>query len=140
MSEPVLFVDPSALFRRYVRAPGHGLVTETMADHGTWAASALARTETLVALHRVAVTPGQHDALWAGFRADWDTFHVVPVDDRCLADAVEIGATFRVGTADAVHLAAAGRLPATVRYLTFDRRQIPAATGLGFEVIAPEAP
>jgi hypothetical protein len=61
----------------------------------------------------------------------------VPVDDRCLARAVEVGTAFRVRAIDAVHLAAADRLPRPVRYLTFERRQIPAAVGLGFEVVAP---
>lgn len=132
-----LVVDTSALVRRYVRSAGHGLVTEAMAEDRVWCASALARAEALQAMHQLAVTPGQHDALWSALRADWELFHVVPVDDRCLARAVEIGATYRVRSTDAIHLAAADRLPQPVRYLTFDRRQIPAAAGLGFEVIAP---
>jgi predicted nucleic acid-binding protein len=132
-----LAVDTSALLRRYVRTAGHGLVTEAMDDDATWCASALARAETLQAMHQVAATPGQHDALWSALRRDWERFHVVPVDDRCLARAVEIGATFRVRSTDAIHLAAADRLPRPVRFLTFDRRQIPAAAGLGFDVIAP---
>ena len=136
----ILAVDTSALVRRYVRTTGHGLVTEAMAEVPTWCASAIARPEALQALHHVAVTPGQHDALWGALRADWEHFHVVPLDDRCLADAVEIGATYRVRTIDAIHLAAARRLPHPVRYLTFDRRQIPAAAALGLEVIAPTEP
>lgn len=136
----MLAIDTSALVRRYVRSAGHGLVTEAMADDEVWCASALARAETLQALHQVALSSRQHDALWHSLRTDWDAFHVVPVDDRCLARAVEIGATFRVRSVDAIHLAAADRLPRPVRYLTFDRRQIPAAAGLGFEVIAPVEP
>lgn len=132
-----LAVDPSALVRRYVRGPGHGLVTEAMADDRVWCASALARSETLQALHQLAVTPGQHDHLWRSLRADWDAFHVVPVDGRCLSRAAEIGATFGVGTVDAIHLAAADRLPRPVRYLTFDRRQVSAAVELGLEVVSP---
>lgn len=132
-----LLVDTSALVRRYVRTSGHGLVTEAMAEDQLWCASALARAEALQAMHQLAVTPGQHDALWSALRSDWELFHVVPVDDRCLARAVEIGAAYRVRSTDAIHLAAADRLPPPVQYLTFDRRQIPAAAGLGFEVIAP---
>jgi hypothetical protein len=132
-----LAIDTSALVRRYVRGAGHGLVTEAMADDTTWCASALARAETLQALHQLAVTPGQHDRLWQALRTDWERFHVVPVDDRCLARAVEVGTAFRVRAIDAVHLAAADRLPRPVRYLTFERRQIPAAVGLGFDVVAP---
>ena len=136
----ILAVDTSAMVRRYVRASGHGLVTEAMGESDVWCASALARAETLQALHHLAVTRGQHDELWSSLRADWDRFHVVPVDDRCLARAVEIGAGFRVRSVDALHLAAADRLPRPVRYLTFDRRQIPAAVGLGFDVVAPVTP
>lgn len=135
-----LAIDTSALLRRYIHTAGHGLVTEAMDEHPTWCASAIARSETLQAMHHLAVTQGQHDALWAALRSDWERFHVIPVDDRCLATAVEIGASYRVRSVDAIHLAAASRLPGPVRYLTFDRRQIPAAAGLGFDVIAPTAP
>ena len=76
--------------------------------------------------------------MWAaGCGDDWDALRVVPVDGRCLAAAVELGATFGLRTVDAVHLAAADRLPRPLRYPTFDRRQIPAAAGLGFEVVSP---
>ena len=47
------------------------------------------------------------------------------------------GSTFRVRSVDAVHLAAADRLPRPLRYLTFERSQIPAADALGFEVLSP---
>jgi predicted nucleic acid-binding protein len=62
---------------------------------------------------------------------------VVPVDDRCLARAVELGATFGVRTVDALHLAAADRLPRPATFVSFDRRQLPAAAALGFEVVTP---
>jgi uncharacterized protein len=133
-----LFLDTSALVRRYVRAPGRELVAAAMADDDHWCASALCRSETLLALHRLAVTPSQHERMWGRLRDDWDGFFVVPVDDRCLAQAIELGATYGLRTVDAVHLAAADRLPRPARYATFDRRQIPAAAALGFEVISPE--
>lgn len=133
----ILAIDTSALVRRYVRTAGHGLVTEAMLDDQVWCASALARAETLQALHQFALSPRQHDELWSQLRTDWDHFYSVPIDDRCLAQAVEIGATFRVRSTDAIHLAAAARLPGPIRYLTFERAQIPAAASLGFEVVAP---
>ena len=37
---------------------------------------------------------------------------------------------------DAIHLAAATRLPAPVRFVTFDPAQIPVALSLGFEVVS----
>jgi predicted nucleic acid-binding protein len=135
-----LFVDTSALVRRYVRGPGRALVVDAMDADGDWCASALCRSETLLALHRLAATPAQAERLWSRLRDDWDAFVVVPVDDRCLALAVELGATYGLRTVDAVHLAAADRLPRPAAYATFDRHQIPAAAALGFDVVAPVEP
>lgn len=132
-----LAIDSSALVRRYVHDRDRALVLDTMAADPAWCASALCRSETLLALHRLALGPYQQAKLWQALREDWAAFVVVPVDDRCLARATDIGATFGVRSVDAIHLAAADRLPRPVRFVTFDRRQIPAAVGLGFEVISP---
>ena len=132
-----LFLDTSALVRRYVAEPGRDLVVETMASDPTWVASALCRTETMVALHQLSAGPRQQARLWSSFRDDWDAFAVVPVDDRCLGRAVELGSSFSMRIVDAIHLAAADSLPRPARYLTFDRHQIPAAAALGFEVVSP---
>ncbi|HEX2850352.1 MAG TPA: type II toxin-antitoxin system VapC family toxin [Acidimicrobiales bacterium] len=135
-----LFVDTSALVRRYVDEPGRNLVVETMASEPTWVASALTRTEAMMTLHHLSVSAHQQSRLWGGFRDDWDAFVVVPVDQRCLVRAAELGSHYAVRVADAIQLAAADRLPRPVRYLTFDRRQIPAAAALGFEVVSPVEP
>ena len=134
-----LFLDTSALVRRYVQGPGRELVLDAMAADPVWCASALCRAEALLALHRLAVTPSQHARLWGHLRDAWDPSVVVPVDDRCLAHAVELGATYGLRTVDAVHLAAADRLPRPLTYVTYDGRQIPAAAALGFEVLSPLA-
>ncbi len=131
-----LFIDTSALLRRYVPDRHAALVTTEMTTQTTWAASAITRTETQIALRSAAGSPNQLDAMWAAFRADWETMAVVPVDDRCLAGAVDIGTTYGLRTIDAIQLAAAHRLPRPVRYLTFSRHQLPAAAALGLEVIS----
>ncbi|HEX7166012.1 MAG TPA: type II toxin-antitoxin system VapC family toxin [Acidimicrobiales bacterium] len=134
-----VFVDTSALVKRYVAHPDRSLVIEAMAADDVWVASAVARTEVMLALHQLA--PGRHSQarLWHAFRDDWDAFAVVPVDDRCLARAVELGARFSLHVVHAMHLAAADRLPRPLRYVTFDRRQIPTAAALGFDVVSPVA-
>ncbi len=134
-----LYVDTSALVRRYLRDRHHGIVTETMAGEDDWCASALARTEAQLALHRASASARQQSQLWRELRDEWDAFWVVPMDDRCMARAVELGATYGVRIVDAIHLAAAARLPGPVRYLTLERQQIPAADALGFEVISAVA-
>lgn len=136
---PMLFLDSSALVRRYVHGPGHELVVTAMEEASDWCASALCRPETLLALHRLSATPQQQERLWRNLRDDWETFTVIPLDDRCLGRGVELGATYGLRTLDALHLAAADRLPRPAGYATFDRHQIPAAAALGLHVVSPEA-
>ena len=69
-------------------------------------------------------------------RLQWDRYFVVPVDQRCLDRAAALLREQPMRLADAVHLAAATRLPAPVRYVTFDPIQIPVALGLGFDVVS----
>ena len=134
-----LYVDTSALVRRYLHDRHRSLVLDAMAADDAWCASALVRSEAQVALHRASVSSRQQHALWRELRDEWEAFWVVPLDERCMARAVEVGATYGVRIVDAVHLAAADRLPRPVRYLTFDRQQIPAADALGFQVLSATA-
>ena len=119
----VLFLDTSALVRRYVNGSGRQLVLSAMAEADAWCASAICRSEVMLALRQLVVHPRQQGTLWSNFREDWAAFWVVPVDGRCLAAAVDIGAAYGLRTVDAVHLAAAERLPRPLRFATFDRRQ-----------------
>ena len=135
-----LYVDTSALVRRYLRDRQHDIVVRAMAEDDAWCAASLVRSEAQLALHRASVSARQQSELWRELRDEWDAFWIVPMDDRCMARAVEIGATYGVRIVDAVHLAAADRLPGPVRYLTFERQQIPAADALGFEVLSAVAP
>lgn len=132
-------LDTSALLKRYLSEPGQRLVNQQLKQDLVWCASALARTEVQLSLHRVASGPVEQRALWATFREDWDRIAVIPIDERCLARSVEIGANFQLQTVDALHLAAADRLPRPLTYLTFDSHQIPAALGLGFDVVSTES-
>lgn len=132
-----LALDTSALVRRYVADRQRPLVVATMADADQWAVSALARSEVMLALHQTATDPTSHQSAWASVRDDWEAMWEIPVDGRCLSRATEIGARFGITLVTAIHLAAAARLPTPVRFLTFDRHQIPAAAALGFDVISP---
>ncbi len=135
----VVFLDTSALLRRYFYGPEREAVVSVMDSHEVWCGSALAKTETLTALHRMSITTHQHEELWGTFRRDWDSFVEIPVDDRCLARALELGATFHIRTVDAIHLAAADRLPKPLTFASYDRNQLAAAVELGFTVLSAEA-
>lgn len=132
-----LFLDSSALLRRYVADRHRPMVIEAMTQAADWAVSALARTELQLALVQASISARDRDRFWSSVRDDWDAFWQVPVDARCLARATEIGAQFGLNLVDATHLAAADRLPRPLRYVTFERQQIPAAAELGMHVISP---
>ncbi len=135
----MLALDPSALIQRYTGGPHSAVVNTAMDETPDWAISGLAHSELLTALHRIAPDPQTASELTAAARADIDAMVVVPVDERCLARAVELGTLYGLRTVDAVHLAAIDRLPRPLRMATLDFRQIPAATSLDIEVIAPLA-
>lgn len=134
-----VYLDTSALLKRYVNEAGRDLVDECLDRDDDWCASALTRTETQLCLHRIAMGPFDQQRLWSTFRDDWDAMAVVPVDDRLLIRATELGATYGLTTTDAIQLASADRLPRPVTFVTFDFAQIPAAVELGLDVVSPES-
>ncbi|MEM9201618.1 MAG: type II toxin-antitoxin system VapC family toxin [Actinomycetota bacterium] len=133
----ILTLDPSALVQRYTGGPHSSAVNQAMASASTWAISALARAELLMALHRIAPDAAAAATLTASARADLDAMVVVPIDERVLSRAVELGTLYGLRTNDAVHLAALDRLPRPLGLATLDARQIPAAVSLDIEVVTP---
>jgi hypothetical protein len=71
-----------------------------------------------------------------GIRRLWDHLHVVPLHAAILDEAASLCAHQPVTFPLAVHLAAAARLPAPVRFVTFDSAQIPVALALGLDVVS----
>jgi hypothetical protein len=61
---------------------------------------------------------------------------VVPLDALCLERAAELATQHPLRLVDAIHLAAADRLPPPVTFATFDDHQIPVALALGFEIVS----
>jgi predicted nucleic acid-binding protein len=134
-----LALDTTALLARYLDGPFRSVVLEAMRVDRDWCASALALSEAMMLVERLGDDPSRTDELRAAIRDDWERVWVVPVDRRCLDRAAELGRTQPVRTTDAIHLAAADRLPRPVRYATFDPSQIPVALALGFEVVSTAA-
>lgn len=129
-------LDSTALVARHVIGPGRDLIIEAMRADRDWCASALALTEAVVLAERL-FGPELAVPLRAAVLEDWSHFAVVPVDQGCLERAADLGSAHPLRTIDALHLAAADRLPRPVRYATLDAHQIPVAEALGFEVVSP---
>jgi predicted nucleic acid-binding protein len=135
----MLFLDTSALLKRYVDEDGTSTVIAAMAGDREWVASALAGGETEVAIGRLPVEGNETAVRQGRFAEDWGHFRVVPVDLECLRLATSIAAERRVPMLAAIHLAAAERLPRPFRFLTFDPRRAAAARAIGFDVRGAEA-
>ena len=118
----MLFLDTSALVKRYVEEDGTGLVLERMGADPEWVVSSVARTEAEITLCRLGFDRDSAD-VWRRLGDDWERCHVVPVDPDCLERARDIGCRYEGRTRDAIHLAAADRLPRPLVVLTFDHRQ-----------------
>lgn len=129
-------LDSSALIARYLDAPEHDPVVTAMNADREWCASALARPEVLALIERIAADQSDRNLMRAEFARDWERLVIVPVDASCLDRAGELLSTHPLRMIDALHLAAADRLPRPLTFVTFDHHQIPVALALGFDVVS----
>ena len=131
-----LALDTSALLALAVDGHQRAVVLDALATDPIWCASALALTEALPAIDRLTDESVLRSDLEDAVRLAWDHLHVVPVDQRCLDRAATLSRLQPVRLTDAIHLAAAERLPGPVAFVTFDPAQIGVALGLGFGVVS----
>jgi len=131
-----LYLDASALVAAQVAMPARPLVLEALDADPVWCSSAVALTESLAMVDRLLEPSLLRDDLEDQLRLMWDRLWVIPVDQRCLDRAAQLAREQPVRLADALHLAAADRLPRPVRFATLDPAQIPVALSLGFDVVS----
>ena len=129
-------LDTSALLALAVDGAQRQTVLDALATDDVWCASAMALTEALPAIDRLTDEAVLRSELEDSIRLTWDHLHIVPVDQRCLDRAASLSRLQPVRLTDAIHFAAAERLPAPVRFVTFDPAQIGVALGLGFDVVS----
>ncbi len=129
-----LFLDSSALVKRYNPESGTDFVIAAMTNDGAWAASWLAYPESRRAICREDTDPAVREQRDLRFRTEWASIDRVPIDIALLERAGEISCQHATRTLDAIHLAAAERLPLGLIFMTFDERQAAAARALGFAV------
>ena len=129
-------LDTSALLAPAVDGPMRTITLTALADDPVWSASAMALTEALPAIDRLTDQPILRLDLEDAVRLVWDHLHVVPVDQRCLDRAASLSRTQPVRLSDAIHFAAAERMPTPIKFVTFDAAHIGVALGLGFDVIS----
>jgi hypothetical protein len=131
-----LYLDASALVAAQVATPARAVVLDALDADPAWCTSAVTLTEALALVDRLLDEPLLRSDLEDQVRLLWDRLWVVPVDQRCLDRAAELAREQPVRLADALHLAAADRLPRPVQFVTFDPAHIPVALSLGFDVVS----
>lgn len=129
-------LDTSALLAVAVDGAQRAVVLQVLGADPVWSASALALTEALPAIDRLTDEAVLRADLEDAVRLTWDHLHVVPLDQRCLDRAAALAREQPLRLTSAIHLAAAERLPAPVRFVTFDPGQIGVALGLGLDVVS----
>lgn len=131
-----VFLDSSALLSVAIEGRGRQVVLDILENETDWCASALAITEALALIPRLSDEKILQDDVEDAVRLLWDRIHIVPVDQMCLDRAAMIAREQPVHINDAIHLAAADRLPRPLQFVTFDPAQIPVALSMGFDVVS----
>lgn len=129
-----VYLDTSALVATAIEGNARHTVIDALASDTDWCSSALSMGEAMALVARLTDEEVLQNDLEDAVRLLWDRVAIVPVDQTCLDRAALIMREQPVKIADAIHLAAADRLPRPVTFVTFDPAQIPVALSMGFEV------
>lgn len=130
-----LYVDSSALLKRYVEEPESAECVQYMGADPIWITARLTTVEVRRNLARL-LKGANLAAAHAAFADDWSRFHVVEIDQTTCEHAAQIAETTGCRSLDAVHLAAARRVrgAGVLTVLTYDIRQAQVARSLGMTV------
>lgn len=133
-----VFFDSSAVVALHVETAVRRIALDalTTAPADPTCVSALALTEALALIAKLTDEAALRADLEDAIRLQWDRYAVVPLDQRCLDRAAQLMREQPLRLADALHIAAADRLPRPVTFVTFDPTQIPVALSLGFDVVS----
>lgn len=131
-----IYLDASALLSAAIDANGRPVVLHALDRDTDWCSSALALSEALALIPRLTDEAVLQNDIEDFVRLLWDRVAIVPVDQQCLDRATIIAREQPVHMSDAIHLAAADRLPRPLSFVTFDPSQIPVALSMGFDVVS----
>lgn len=135
-----LIVDSSALLCRYLPDRRQPFVDELLGSADQVVVTALARTEVELGLHQAlgaSPSAGVADAA-SRFERDWHRFWILPIDQRSMHRASDLGRTYGLNLVNSLHLAAFERVPRPATLLTVDDRQFAVADDLGFDIVDVE--
>jgi predicted nucleic acid-binding protein len=130
----MLYLDSSALVKRYLKEEGSQEVRAAMGEARRWATCRIGYVETARA-----VGLRGDEAAADRFRVEWPAFNVVEVDMAVAAEATQVALETALRTLDAIHLAAALAIAdRDLRVATWDKRLHRAARERGLALL-PES-
>lgn len=131
----MIYVDTSALLKRYVEETGSERSVEILLGNTDWITARI----TLVEIRRNLVRLLEDKALvvaQAAFAVDWERMYVVELDEVTCASAAVVAETTGARSLDALHIAAAVRaIGRGGRFVTFDKKQAHSARAMGLTVV-----
>ncbi|HEX5593329.1 MAG TPA: type II toxin-antitoxin system VapC family toxin [Solirubrobacterales bacterium] len=132
----MLYLDASALVKRYIAEEGSEALIGVMGEAEGWAICRVGYVETARAVELAAGKGAVRR-----FAADWPSFEVVEVDAPLAEQAAELTFTEELRSLDALHLAAALLIASDrLTLATWDVRLHRAARRRGLEVFPSELP
>lgn len=139
----VLYLDTSALVKRYFEEESSDVVLSLWGKAGHIVTSSVAYSETLACFYRKKNEPGFDDNVFAKildeFRVDWSSFIRVQVNDGLNRYIDRVFACCRLRGFDAVHLASAvlirEKLSKDLVFACYDSRLNKAAKLQGLEIL-----
>lgn len=130
----MLYLDASALVKRYVDEEGSGVVRQAMEGARVLSTCRLCFVETVRA---VGLAVGQRGV--KRVEGEWRWFDVVDVDQALVEHAATLALSHRLRALDALHLAAALALPdGDLTFATWDTRLHSAALDEGLATLPIE--
>ena len=130
-----LYVDSSALIKRYVEEDDSEAADAILLGDTEWITGRHTYVEVILAIQR-RLGETERRVASAAFERDWQRTFVVALDDVVCRRAAELGTATGARSLDALHLAAAERAGGrSVPIVTFDIRLGQAGLALGFVVI-----
>ena len=128
-----LYVDSSALLKRYIDEPDSDRAVELLAADPVLVTGRHTVVEVRRNLARLLAADAAVEAR-AAFHDDLQAIHLVELDATTCELAATLAEQIGARSLDALHLAAARRLGGGLTFVTFDVRQATAARALGFFV------
>jgi uncharacterized protein len=127
----MLYLDASALVKRYIEEEGSESVLRAMDGADSWSMCRIGYVETIRA---VALAGGRKSV--ERVEKDWPSFDVVEIDSALAEDAAKLTLSAGLRSLDALHLAAALLLPSeNLTIATWDARLHHAAQDRGMETL-----